>query len=107
MSARIFESLAADFGTALGRAASGLFRRSGTVLRALRHRREVLRLADLDDRALKDIGLLRADVEGALLEPLYKDPSKVLSVRRVERRDRVRPASVTAPRLVPRPACCL
>ena len=107
MSARIFESLAADFGTAFGRAVSGLFRQPGAVLKALRHRREVLRLADLDDRALKDIGLLRADVEGALLEPLHKDPSKVLSVRRVEHRDRPRPVAVTGPRLAPKHACCV
>jgi uncharacterized protein YjiS (DUF1127 family) len=107
MSARSFLSLSADLGTAFGRAASGLFRQSGAVLKALRHRREVLRLADLDDRSLKDIGLLRADVEGALLEPLHKDPSKVLSVRRVERRDRPRPAAVTGPRLAPKHACCV
>jgi uncharacterized protein YjiS (DUF1127 family) len=89
------------------RAALGIVRQSGAVLKALRHRREVLRLADLDDRSLKDIGLLRADVEGALLEPLHKDPSKVLSVRRVERRDRPRPAAVTGPRLAPKHACCV
>ncbi len=45
--------------------------RAKDVLAALRNRREVMRLTDLDDRALKDIGLLRADVEGALLEPFY------------------------------------
>ncbi|HEX8168689.1 MAG TPA: DUF1127 domain-containing protein [Beijerinckiaceae bacterium] len=106
MSARIFASFSADLGTAVGRAALGVFRQSGTVLKALRHRREVLRLADLDDRALKDIGLLRSDVEGALLEPLHKDPSKVLSFRRVEHRDRLRPAAVTGPRLAPKHACC-
>ena len=68
---------------------------------------QVMRLTDLDDRALKDIGLLRADVEGALLEPLHKDPSKVLSVRRPEPRPRARPAGVNEPRLAPRHACCV
>ena len=103
MSARIFASFSADLGTAFGRAALGIVRHSGTVLKALRHRREVLRLAELDDRALKDIGLLRSDVEGALLAPLHEDPSKVLSFRRVEHRDRPRPAAVTGPRLAPKP----
>jgi uncharacterized protein YjiS (DUF1127 family) len=101
MSARIFASFPTDLGTALARAALGIVRRTGAVLKALRHRREVLRLADLDDRTLKDIGLLRSDVEGALLAPLHEDPSKVLCVRRVEHRDRPRPAAVTGPRLAP------
>jgi uncharacterized protein YjiS (DUF1127 family) len=107
MSAKIFPYAPANARMGLLRAALGIVRQSGAVLKALRHRREVLRLADLDDRALKDIGLLRADVEGALLEPLHKDPSKVLSVRRVERRDRPRPAAVTGPRLAPKHACCV
>jgi len=92
--------------TGSGRADS-LVGRAKDVLAALRNRREVMRLTDLDDRALKDIGLLRADVEGALLEPLHKDPSKLLSVRRPEPRPRPRPAGVTEPRLAPRHACCV
>jgi uncharacterized protein YjiS (DUF1127 family) len=87
--------------------ADSLVGRAKDVLTALRNRREVMRLTDLDDRALKDIGLLRADVEGALLEPLHKDPSKVLSVRRPEPRPRPRPAGVNEPRLAPRHACCV
>jgi uncharacterized protein YjiS (DUF1127 family) len=87
--------------------ADSLVGRAKDVLAALRNRRQVMRLTDLDDRALKDIGLLRADVEGALLEPLHKDPSKVLSVRRPEPRPRPRPAGVNEPRLAPRHACCV
>ena len=77
--------------------ADSLVGRAKDVLAALRNRRAVMRLTDLDDRALKDIGLLRADVEGALLEPLHKDPSKVLSVRRPEPRPRPRPTGVNEP----------
>jgi uncharacterized protein YjiS (DUF1127 family) len=87
--------------------ADSLVGRAKDVLAALRNRRAVMRLTDLDDRALKDIGLLRADVEGALLEPLHKDPSKVLSVRRPEPRPRARPTGVNEPRLAPRHACCV
>jgi uncharacterized protein YjiS (DUF1127 family) len=107
MSVKIFPYSSADVGMGLLRAALGIVRQTGAVLKALRHRREVLRLADLDDRVLKDIGLLRSDVEGALLAPLHEDPSKVLSFRRVEHRDRPRPAAVTGPRLAPKHACCL
>ena len=92
--------------TGPGRADS-LVGRAKDVLAALRNRRQVMRLTDLDDRALKDIGLLRAVVEGALLEPLHKDPSKVLSVRRPEPRPRPRPTGVNEPRLAPRHACCV
>lgn len=67
------------------------------LLRALRHRREVLRLAELDDRTLKDIGLLRSDVEGALREPFHKDPSRRLRVRRLEHHGRSRPAALSEP----------
>jgi len=43
--------------------------------RRLKNRSEVMRLSDLDDRALKDIGLLRTDVHAALAMPLRCDPS--------------------------------
>ena len=41
----------------------------------LKHRQQVASLAQLDDRALKDIGLLRTDVHTALSSPFYHDPS--------------------------------
>jgi len=65
------------------------------LARALRHRGEVRRLAELDERALNDIGLTRLDVVGALAQPIFKDPSTVLMVRSVERRSRSRPVSLT------------
>jgi uncharacterized protein YjiS (DUF1127 family) len=63
------------------------------LLSALRNRRAVLSLANLDDRALKDIGLTRPEVAGALAEPFYRDPSRVLLVRSVERRACARAAA--------------
>jgi uncharacterized protein YjiS (DUF1127 family) len=42
---------------------------------ALKNRRQVSRLADLDDRCLKDIGLMRSDIDAALGTPLHCDPS--------------------------------
>jgi uncharacterized protein YjiS (DUF1127 family) len=57
------------------------------TVRALRHRREVWRLAEYDERALHDIGLVRSDVLGALSEPLHCDPSITLA-ERVEKRIR-------------------
>jgi len=58
--------------------------------RALRNRRQVVRLCEFDDRMLKDIGLTRSEVHGALAAPLRTDPSTLLLVRRVERRARAR-----------------
>jgi uncharacterized protein YjiS (DUF1127 family) len=68
----------------------GALRHVESLARAFRNRREVMTLAHLDDRALKDIGLTRVEVLGALSEPLYKDPSRILLVRSVERRARAR-----------------
>jgi uncharacterized protein YjiS (DUF1127 family) len=46
---------------------------------ALKNRNEVRSLHELDDRALKDIGLLRSDIVSALDQPLYRDPSRHLA----------------------------
>jgi hypothetical protein len=46
-----------------------------------------MQLAEFDDHMLKDIGLTRSDVEGALAEPLLHNPSQVL-VRCAERHPR-------------------
>lgn len=77
------------------------------VLRAFNHRAEVRRLAELDDRALKDIGLTRLDVIGALGEPLHRDPSTVLMIRSVERRSRSRALGVTRAPAGERPSLSL
>lgn len=50
----------------------------GLFFKAVRHRREVRSLAELDERILKDIGLSRTEVDGALAEPFYRNPSTVL-----------------------------
>lgn len=51
------------------------------LTRALIHRREVLRLTELDERGLKDIGLVRSDIDGALATSWLNDPSAVLAAR--------------------------
>ena len=79
----------------LTRLAGAAVRGMRALARALAHRQDVKRLAELDDRALKDIGLVRGDVAGALAEPFHKDPSTVLMVRRVERRARANMVEVT------------
>lgn len=74
------------------------------VIVALHNRLAVQRLADLDDRALKDIGLVRSEVAGALAAPLHVDPSRLLSDRRMEHRRGARPASVRSAISTPRSA---
>jgi uncharacterized protein YjiS (DUF1127 family) len=69
-------------------AAGRLLRQMRKILIALEHRRQVRHLSELDDRTLKDIGLSRAVVDGALAEPLTRDPSLML-VRSVERKAQV------------------
>lgn len=48
------------------------------LARTLQNRREITALAQLDDHALKDIGLTRTDVHGALAVSVLEDPSHVL-----------------------------
>lgn len=64
--------------------------RAGSLWTALLHRREVVRLLDLDDRQLRDIGLIRNDVLGALAEPIIRDPSHLLLDRSTDWTSRVR-----------------
>ncbi|WP_046866460.1 DUF1127 domain-containing protein [Microvirga massiliensis] len=71
----------------IARAAAWLLQQVRAVLRAIEDRRAVLHLAEADDRFLKDIGLIRSDVDGALAEPFYRT-SSVLLVRSAERRAR-------------------
>lgn len=60
------------------------------VARALAHRRQVGSMLELDDRMLKDIGLVRADVVGALAGPMTTDPSTLLCLRSLDNRSRQR-----------------
>lgn len=63
------------------------------LTKAWRNRRHVMQLAELDDAALKDIGLTRADVLGALYLPRHRDPTSVLVIRSTERRAAARAAA--------------
>jgi len=64
--------------------------RSAAIATAIRHRLEVRQLYAWNDRMLKDIGLTRSDVVGALSEPLSRDPSAVLAARFGRHRVRAR-----------------
>jgi len=82
---------APTLGTAGARRADrSLWDRVKAAARALLHRRSVYRLAELDDRTLKDIGLLRTDIDSALAEPFYRDPTTLLAERAYHRRARAR-----------------
>jgi uncharacterized protein YjiS (DUF1127 family) len=65
------------------------------VAHAWRHRHDAATLASFDDRMLADIGLTRADLNDALAEPLWRDPTSILARRQGERR-RARRAGATA-----------
>ncbi len=77
-----------------------------TLLRlahAIRNRRQVAVLGELDDRLLRDIGLERADVLAVLAQPRYRDPSRMLKILCCHGRvfiERVRDG------FAPRPASC-
>ena len=75
--------------------------------KARRHRRDVVRLLQLDDHGLADIGLTRGDVVAVLGGSAFDDPStrlRILAVerragRRAQARERLTEAAVTTPRL--------
>lgn len=97
---------ATSSGSVSGGFAPGLPRRLRAVLwslvavtRWLAHRREVARMLQMDDRALKDIGLVRSDVQGALAGPFPHDPTHVLRRRSDENRLRQRSREASARRL--------
>ncbi|WP_157961387.1 DUF1127 domain-containing protein [Microvirga flavescens] len=79
--------------TLVGRVIRVSLAQAAVFLRALKHRREVRALAEFDERMLKDIGLTRSDVDSALDESVFNNPS-VLLVRSVERRARVQRSPV-------------
>jgi uncharacterized protein YjiS (DUF1127 family) len=48
------------------------------IVDAIKGRRELTRLAELDDRMLADIGLRRSDLDAARSGPLLQDPTSIL-----------------------------
>ena len=48
------------------------------VLRTVRRRRAIRSMAELDDRILADVGLLRTDLHALLARPHFADPSRRL-----------------------------
>jgi uncharacterized protein YjiS (DUF1127 family) len=81
---------------------------------ALKNRREAFWLANLDERMLADIGLTRSDLLDAYAEPLWRDPTAVLTQRAMERRLAKRQAvaacvsalAFSSPFGAPAPVCC-
>ena len=51
------------------------------VYGAIRHRRHIAVLAELDASLLVDIGLTRDDVRDAMRQPIWRDPTELLAVR--------------------------
>jgi uncharacterized protein YjiS (DUF1127 family) len=96
------------FARALAGFAAAATRLGNRVVAAWRHRGDVTMLASFDERMLRDIGLTRGDLNDALAEPMWRDPTAVL-VRRQRERRTVRvsePAAdllpgCTAPSIVP------
>ena len=67
----------APIGHSIAALAMGVWR----LVVAIKHRRELAHLADLDDRMLADIGLTRTDLRDACSEPLWRDPTSMLARR--------------------------
>jgi uncharacterized protein YjiS (DUF1127 family) len=74
--------LARALATRVGCVARGLKRLAANA----KNRRDALRLAELDDRMLRDIGLNRCDLRDAYALPPWRDPGRLLARRVAERR---------------------
>jgi uncharacterized protein YjiS (DUF1127 family) len=67
------------------------------VVVALKNRRQIGTLAGLDDRALKDIGLMRSDVHAALSSSFLHDPSvQLVNVAGYKRHIETKAGNLTA-----------
>lgn len=77
--------------TLAGRAGRGLRR----IAERIKNRRDAMRLVDLDDRMLADIGITRSDLRDAYSGALWRDPSELLARRATERRVRGRRTELT------------
>ena len=79
---------------------------SRQLVEAWRRRYDAAVLASFDDYMLRDIGLTRGDLNDALAEPVWRDPTAVLVRRQSERRAYRRRVAApidrhTAPSIVP------
>jgi uncharacterized protein YjiS (DUF1127 family) len=83
-------SLTISAAAPLGRVLSVLAGRARRALKQLaekvKSRRDAMRLAELDDRMLADIGLNRSDLRDAFAVPPWRDPGDLLARRVTERR---------------------
>ena len=83
-------SLTISAAAPLGRVLSGLAGRARRALKQLaekvKNRHDSMRLAELDDRMLSDIGLNRSDLRDAFALPPWRDPGGLLMQRVAERR---------------------
>jgi uncharacterized protein YjiS (DUF1127 family) len=62
----------------IGSTLAALTRGAWQFVVAVKHRRELRRLIDLDDHTLADIGLTRSDLHAALSAPPWRDPTSML-----------------------------
>jgi uncharacterized protein YjiS (DUF1127 family) len=74
------------FAQALATIVAAAARLAGRFAEAWRHRHDAAVLAALDDHMLADLGLSRSDLNDALSEPLWRDPTALLARRHGERR---------------------
>ena len=75
----LFAKLSRSIGqSAIGTTAAALVQVVWRIVVAIKNRRELARLADLDDHMLADIGLRRSDVEAARSVPFWQDPTSNL-----------------------------
>jgi len=90
----------------LGRAVAALALGVWRLVVAVKHRRTLARLADLDDWMLNDIGLTRGDLHDAYLERLWRDPTTMLGRRVAERRASLACGQPSSSRLRTRLTAC-
>lgn len=84
-------STAAPFAP-IGHAVAALAMRVWRLVVAVKHRRALAHLAELDDQMLADIGLTRSDLRDAYSEPLWRDPTSLLARRCARRTATAAPA---------------
>ncbi|MBP0580003.1 hypothetical protein J8I29_11845 [Labrys sp. LIt4] len=92
MNSVVVNSQSSSFVSSFVETVRAVFGKVAGLAVALHNRREINQLATADAAMLRDLGLTPTDVEGALSQPLWRDPSAQLVAAQMDWRSSAKAA---------------